>query len=164
MRKLLVLLACVAASGAAQAQIKCWTDANGKRVCGDVPPPGAKTTTIRAPSSGPGAPAPAPAAAVKDGEAAKDSKKGPMTPAEQEADYKKRQAEAQKAAEKSAAERKQQEAKRENCARARAALAQLESGQRIRRYNARGEPYFLEDAQLAQETAKARQEAVEACK
>ena len=164
MRKMLVFVILAAAGAAfsltAQAQIKCWNDANGKRVCGDVPPPGAKVTTIRAPA----APPPPPATASKDGAAVKDAKKGPMTPAEREAEYKKRQAEAQKAAEKAALEEKNAQAKRENCERASAALRQFESGQRIQRTNAQGERYYLDDAQLAQEAARARQEQQEACK
>jgi hypothetical protein len=161
MRKILVFVSLCAAAGAAQAQIKCWNE-GGRRVCGDAPPAGAKVTTIKTPSAG----QPSPAAAAKDGaaDAAKDEKKGPMTAAEREADAKKRQAEEKKAAEKAALEQKNKVAKAENCQRAKAALAQFESGQRIRRVNDKGEPYYLEDAQLAQETAKARQEAAEACK
>jgi hypothetical protein len=161
MRKTLLFLVFAVAAGSAQAQIKCWNE-NGKRVCGDAPPAGAKVTTLRAPSAGQAEPAPAAAEGAK-GAASKDAKKGPLTPAEQEADYKKRQADSQKAAEKAAAEKKSQEAKLENCERAKAALRQFESGQRISRTNDKGERYFLEDAQLAQETAKARQTAQEAC-
>ena len=161
MRKILVFLlfAATAAlcSGAAQAQIKCWNE-GGKRVCGDAPPPGAKVTTLKG-SSGPADPAPSPAA--KDGE--KAEKKGPMTPAEREQDYRKRQAEAQKAAEKAATERKDADAKRANCEQARDAVRQLESGQRISRTDAKGERYFLDESQMAQEAAKARQIVQESC-
>lgn len=52
MTKVVALLIGLALAGAAQAQIKCWTGANGKRVCGDVPPPGVRLETPR------GAPAP----------------------------------------------------------------------------------------------------------
>ena len=164
MRKNLVFLLFAAAaavsSGIAQAQIKCWNE-GGRRVCGDAPPPGAKVTTIQG-SSGPATPAPAPAA--KDGaKDAKAAKKEPMTPAEREQDYRKRQAESQKAAEKLAAESKEADAKRENCDRARDALRTYESGGRVARTDAKGERYFLDEAQLAQETAKARQAAKEAC-
>jgi hypothetical protein len=161
MRKIisfLMLLALSLASAAVQAQIKCWTE-SGKRVCGDNPPPGAKVTTIKG-STSPADPAPAAKDAAKDGKAAK---RGPLTPAEQEQDYRKRQAEAQKAAEKSDAERKNAEAKRENCERSKEALRNLESGQRIMRTDAKGERYFLDDAQIGQETAKARQAAQDSC-
>ncbi|MEW6690029.1 MAG: DUF4124 domain-containing protein, partial [Pseudomonadota bacterium] len=47
-------------------------------------------------------------------------------------------------------------AKQENCERSRESLRVLESGQRIARTDARGERYYLDDAQIAQEMAKAR--------
>lgn len=146
MRTTTLFLALALAAGAAQAQIKCWNDAQGKRVCGDAPPPGARVTTIKSPSG------PAPAPASKDAAA----KRGPLTPAEQEQAYRKRQAEAQKAAEKAAQEEKDAAAKQENCERSRESLRVLESGQRIARTDARGERYYLDDAQIAQEMAKAR--------
>ena len=161
MRKVLVsvILAAGAAafSFAAQAQIKCWNDANGKRVCGDAPPAGAKVTTINTPS---GPAAPAPAAGAKD---AKAASKGPLTPAEQAQDFRKRQADEQKATEKAAEEKRAADAKRDTCNRAREALTQLESGQRIARTDASGERYFLDDNQIAAEAAKARQVAKDAC-
>jgi hypothetical protein len=160
MAKILFCLAFAAFAGAAQAQIKCWNEA-GKRVCGDAPPPGAKVTTLGAPAAGSAAPA-APKDAAKAG--AKDAKKGPLTPAEQEQEYRKRQAEAEKAGAKAAEEQRNAEAKRANCAQARQALVELESGQRISRINpATGERYFLEESQIAQEAAKARQAIQTAC-
>jgi septal ring-binding cell division protein DamX len=136
----------------AQAQIKCWTDANGKRVCGDAPPAGAKVTTLKNPSS---APAPA-AAASKDGKDAKDAKKGPMTPAEVEQDFRKRQADAEKASAKADLEAKEAATKKSNCASAQDTLRSMESG-RVQRIDAKGERVYLDDAQVQQETVKARQ-------
>jgi len=153
MRKTLLFLAFSLVAGAAQAQIKCWNQ-DGKRVCGDAPPPGAKVTTLRGAASG-GDPVPAPAT--------KDARKGPLTPAEQEQEYRKKQAESQKTAEKQAAENKSTEAKRYNCAQAREAVITYESGQRIMRVRPDGERYFLEDAQIAQELAKSRQLVQENC-
>lgn len=147
MRRTLLLLAFSLAAGVAQAQIKCWNQ-DGKRVCGDTPPPGAKVTTLRGAASG-ADPVPAPAT--------KDARKGPLTPAEQEQEYRKKQAESQKAAEKQAAENKSAETRRYNCAQAREALTTYESGQRIMRVRPDGERYFLDDAQIAQELAKTRQ-------
>lgn len=160
MRKILLILAFSVASGAAQAQIKCWNE-GGKRVCGDTPPPGAKVTTLRGPASGQAEPPPA--AAAKDG-AKKAEKKGPLTPAEQEQEYRKRQDEAAKASAKAAEEQRNAEAKKANCAQARQALVELESGLRISRINpATGERYFLEESQIAQEAAKAREAIRTAC-
>ena len=144
----LAFLAAVAA-GSALGQIKCWNE-GGKRVCGDAPPAGAKVTTIRGTS--PGA---APAA----GEAAK----GAPSAADQEQEYRKRQQEAQKAAEKTAADERERAAKQENCERARQQLRSLDSGARIRRFDAKGEPYFLEDAQREAESARLRQQVSQHC-
>lgn len=154
MRKIIFMLAIACAAGTAHAQIKCWNDANGKRVCGDAPPPGARVTTIRTPTPG----EPAPAAAAKKDAAGKDAKKrGPLTPAEQEQEYRKRQAEAQKSAAKAEDERKDAETKRENCENAKEAVRVLQAGGRIPRMDSKGERYYLDDAQIAQELAKARQ-------
>ena len=158
MRKTLLILAFTVIAGPAQAQIKCWTE-NGKRVCGDTPPAGAKTTTIRTESSS----GMSPPAAAK-GAAKEDEKKGPLTAAEKEAEAKKQQAEDKKKAEKAEIDKKNELARRENCERAGAAMRQLESGQRIQRFDAKGERYFLEDSQREAETARARQTQQEACK
>lgn len=155
MRKTLFFLLATLAAGAAQAQIKCWNE-SGRRVCGDAPPAGAKVTTLKAPSGPAG-----PAATSRD-PAPKTAKTGPLTPAEQEQEYRKRQAEERKAAEKQAAETQSAELKRENCSRAQEALRTFESG-RVARTDAKGERYFLDDAQIAQETAKARQVAQDSC-
>lgn len=160
MRKILLILALSMAAGAAQAQIKCWNE-GGKRVCGDAPPPGAKVTTLRGPASGQAEPVPA--AAAKDG-AKKAEKKGPLTPAEQEQEYRKRQDESAKASAKVAEEQRNAEAKKANCAQARQALVELESGLRISRINpTTGERYFLEESQIAQEAGKAREAIRTAC-
>ena len=73
-----------------------------------------------------------------------------------------RQLDAQKAADKDGEEKKIADAKRENCERANEALRSYESG-RVARTDAKGERYFLDDAQLAQERAKARQIAQDSC-
>jgi hypothetical protein len=158
MRQTLIVLLLSFAAGAAQAQVQCWTTKEGKRECGDVPPPGAKVREIRAPS----APAPAPAPAAKDG-AAKDAKKGPPTIADKEQDFRKRQIEAEKAREKEDKERADAAAKRDNCARAQDSLRAMESGQRIARTNAQGERYYLDEAQVAAEAARARQQVQQLC-
>jgi hypothetical protein len=157
MRRILVFLVLAAAAGVAQAQIKCWTDASGKRACGDAPPPGAKVTTLKA------APAPEapPATASKD--ARKDARKGPLTPAEQEQEYRKRQQEAQKAAAKADEEQKAAQAKIENCNRARGALRTLEAGERVAITDAKGERYFLNEAEIARQTEVARKQVSEWC-
>lgn len=170
MRKTLLFVAvaiAAASAGPVQAQIKCWTE-GGKRVCGDNPPAGAKVNSIPGTTtSAPPAPAPAPSAkdaapAAKDA-AAKDEKKGPLTAAEREQDYRKRQAESQKAADKAAAEQRERAAKQDACEQAKAAVRSYETGQRVARTDDKGERYFLDDAQIAQERMKARQGVQKAC-
>jgi len=151
MLRVLVLGLMLAFAAAASAQLYRWVDKDGKVRYSDTPPPGAKATTLRPP---PGSSAPPPAA----GDAAsKGARKGPMTPAEQEADFRKRQVDAQKAREKDDQAGRDGQAKQDNCARARETLSSLESGQRIARTNANGERYYVDDDQRAAETEKARQ-------
>jgi hypothetical protein len=138
MKHALVLLASMLLALSAQAQTYKWVDKDGKVRYGDVPPP-----------------------AAKEGKAAK---KGPLTPAERDQEFRKRREEAAKASADAERERKEQAAKQENCQRAREYLRGLESGQRISRVDAKGERYFLDDATRDQETARARQSVQEACK
>jgi hypothetical protein len=149
-----ICLALLLAASTAFAQMYRWVDKDGKVRYGDTPPPGAKTSAIKAPQSASAAPA----------TAAKDAKKGPLTAAEQEKDYRKRQAEASKAADKADAERRAQAERNEVCARTRESLSTLESGQRIARTDASGERYYMDENQVAQEITKARQSVQQACK
>ena len=115
--------------------------------------------------SGSAAPPPAPAAASKDAkkDAKKDAQKGPLTPAEQAQEFRKRQEEAQKAQAKADQERQDKAARNEACQRTREYLATLESGARIQRTNPSGERYYLDENQVAQEVAKARESMQKAC-
>jgi hypothetical protein len=148
MERLFIAALALAFAAAAAAQQFKWTDQNGKVQYGDVPPPGVKATRLKPPPAG-SAPAPA----------AKKSDKA-LSP---EAAYRKRQEDAQKEREKETQSEQQAAAKRDNCARAQESLRALESGQRISRTDAKGERYFLEDADVAKETARARQLAQESC-
>ena len=159
----LVLLAAgmILAAGAGAQQYK-WTDSSGRVQYGDVPPPGVKVTRLRSSSGGYGPPVEAaPAADAKD--AAKAAPKGPLTPAEQEAAFRKRQQDAAKDRDKQAAADQQAAAKRQNCANAQENLRALESGGRIQRTDAKGERVYLGDEEIAQETARARALAQRAC-
>ena len=160
MRPFCIFLALLLASGTAFAQMYRWVDKDGKVRYGDTPPPGAKTSSVRGAPAGGAAPA-APAAASKD---AKDAKKGPLTPAEQEQEYRKRQAESRKAAEKADAEKQAKSELSESCMRSREYLSTLNSGQRIARTNPSGERYYMDEHQVAQEVAKAEQAVQKSCK
>jgi hypothetical protein len=156
MRKTLLFAAALAFAAAATAQQYKWVDRNGRTQYGDAPPPGVKATPLRGPA-GPAAP---PSASATDAA----TRKGPMTPAEMEADFRKRKLEAEKAQEKQAAASQEAAAKKENCQRAQAYLQTLESGQRIARTDAKGERYYLEDADIAREKTEARQSVQSWCK
>ena len=135
------LIALLAAAAGASAQQYRWTDANGRVQYGDVPPPGANATALRGGAS----PASQPAAQKS------------QSPGDLDAQFRKRQQEASEAREKQAKAEEQAQQKKENCARAQGSLRQLESGARIGAVDAKGERYYLDEAQVAQETAKARE-------
>ena len=151
----LLLFALFLAAAGASAQTYKWVDRNGRMQYGDTPLPGVNATALRGPSSGP---ATEPEPQVK-----LEAKKGPLTPAEQEAQFRKRKEEAEKSRQKQAQAAEEAAAKKENCALAQNQVRTLESGQRIARTDAKGERYFLDDAQVAQEAAKARQAVQQWC-
>jgi hypothetical protein len=154
-----MLAVMLAFAAMASAQMYRWVDKDGRvHYTATPPPPGTKARTLRSPA----APAAAADDAAKDA-GAKDARKGPLTPAEQEQEFRKRQLEAQKAREKEALAAKDAEAKQENCARAREALRTIESGQRISRTNAQGERYYLDDDARASETEAARRAVQDWC-
>jgi hypothetical protein len=105
------------------------------------------------PATAPGAAAPAP-------EVKKDTARA-STPGQGAG---KRQEDAQKEREMQAKAEQDAQIKRENCVRAQEYLRTMESGQRISRTDSKGERYYLDDAQIAQETAKARESVQQWCK
>jgi hypothetical protein len=160
MMRLLVLGSMLVFTALASAQMYRWVDKDGRVHYTATPPPaGVKARTLQAPVA---PPPPVSDDAAKDA-GAKDARKGPLTPAEQEQEFRKRRLEAQKAAEKEALAAKEAETKRENCTRAREALATFESGQRISRANAQGERYYLDDNAHAREADAARRAVQDWC-
>jgi len=151
LRVLICALSLAFAAGAA-AQAYRWVDKDGKVRYGDTPPPGVKASPLQLPQGG-GANVVSPPADA----AGKAANKGPLTPAEQDAEYRKRQADAQKSRDKEDQAQRDAAAKQDNCKRARESLAALESGQRVSRYTAEGERYYLDDSVREAETAKARE-------
>lgn len=158
LRVLVCMLSLACATGAA-AQAYRWVDKDGKVRYGDTPPPGVQARQLQLPKSGGASVAPAAPDA-----AAKAAKKGPLTPAEQEKDYRKRQADAQKAAAKAEQEQKDAQTRIDNCNRAQAALRTLQTGQRVVTTDARGERYYLNDEEIARQTAVAQQQVSDWCK
>ena len=161
------LVLCVALP--ASAQMYKWVDANGKVQYSDKPPPSnVKTEKLRAPPPAPvpsAAPSGSAAAGETKGGAPKDAvKSAPRTAAEQEQAFRKRQLDAAKAQDEEGQKQAEARDKAENCKRAKAALASLQIGGRQMRIDDKGERVFLEDQQIAQETAKAQQDVAAACK
>lgn len=144
MRKIIVtglaVVGVAIAAAGAHAQAYRWTDANGHTQFGDVPPPGVHATPIALPAS------PAPGA----------GEKAPLTPAQEEQQFRKRQLDRQKADDKAAQDREQAATKAQNCSSARESLRLLQSGQRVARLDAKGERYYIDDAQRAQEASRAQ--------
>jgi|SRR5688572_30209929 len=143
MRKALILITSLVFAGSAAAQYR-WVDKNGRVQYGDTPPTGASASALRPP----------PAAT---------SDKAPPTNAEKEADFRKRQMQADGERQKQALTEREAKDKRENCAQAKDAVRTLESGGRIARVDDKGERYFLDEAQIAQEAARARQAVQQWC-
>ena len=150
MKKALLIIASIGFAATALAQQYKWVDENGRVRYGDVPPPGVKATPLRPPPPGVSSQAPA---AKKDGDR-------PLSP---EAAFRKRQEDAAKERDKQSKADQEAQQKRENCLRAQDALRTLETGQRVARTDAKGERYYLADALVAQETARARQSVREWC-
>lgn len=134
---------------AAPAQVYTWRDASGKTHYSDTPPPGVDARKIR-----PGAQS-----------GATSSGGTPVrSTAEQEMEFRKRQAEAAKAKAKADQEKSDAEEGKRNCEEARKQLNALESGQRMARLNEAGEAIPLDDEMRAQEIAKARKSVQSWCK
>jgi hypothetical protein len=166
MKKLVSLLAALALAliyGAAQAQQFKWVDKNGKTQYGDAPPAGVKATPLK----GPATPPPPPAAKKDDkGDGkgdAKSAKKGPLTPAEQDAEFRKRRIEEDKQREQAAKKEQEKQARADNCVQSRSSLRALESGERISRTDEKGERYFLDDKQRAADVVRAQKSVQENC-
>ena len=143
----------------AQAQVYKCADASGNIAYSQIPCP---ANTKREPISKGGIP-PAPATAPAEGAAGKAAKGGPVTPAEQEQAFRKRQQEQAKAAKDADQKSAEVQAKEANCNNARSRLAQYEIGGRITQISPQGERYYMDDAQIDSEKARARADVSRFC-
>lgn len=148
-----------------QAQMYKWTDANGKVQYSDKPPPaGAQATPLKNRSSSVTAPPEASPTGVKGMEkidaktSATVKSTKPLTTAEQEQAFRKRKLDDEEGQKKSQEKLALETKKQENCANSKGNLITMESGTRQARVDAKGERYFLDDAQIQAEVAKARQQ------
>jgi len=108
--------------------------------------------------------APAAAPADASGQPAKgDAKSGPKSPADQEQAFRKRQADAAKAAKETDQQNAQAQIKTQNCDSARQRLAQYDIGGRISRIDQNGERYYMDDAQINSAKAQAQADVSKWC-
>ncbi len=147
------------AVSSAQGQVRKCVDAAGKVTYTQDPCP-ANTKPGAISRSVIQAPAAAPAESAAKG-AAKSA--APKNAAEQEQAFRKRQQDQAKAAKESEQKSAEAQRKEENCRNARERLTQYEIGGRQTRINAQGERYYLEDAQIEQEKARARADVAQSC-
>ncbi len=154
MRQLLIIVLMLMVATVTNARVSKWVDAEGKVHYSDQPPPStAKSQKNLDIQTSPASPIATP-----------DSKGGAKSLAERELESRKRRAEAEEAAAKQAEEKKDAQRKQENCAQARNQLQALQEGQRMVKYNEKGERVFLEDSARPQAIEEAKRAADSWCK
>jgi hypothetical protein len=155
---------------AASAQWK-WRDGNGQINISDLPPP--RGIPERDILERPGPPGTRPAAATPPASttaaaadaAASPAKTGADAPrVDPELEARRRAAEQEQAARQRTADAKLAARRAENCKAARSHLAALESGQRLVRFNEKGEREFLDDDQRATEMKRAKEAIASDCR
>lgn len=140
----------VLAAGTASAQVYKCVDSSGKTVYLQSPcPPGQSSKVIRATPP-----------ATQEAPAAKPGDKPPLTP---EQAFQKRQKDREEAEKKAGDQQAEARRKQEACQQAREQLARFDSGVRIASVDAKGERYYLDEAQLAQEKARAQASVTQWC-
>jgi hypothetical protein len=145
-----LLLAGALTVAQAQAQIYKCVDSSGKTVYGQSPcPVGADSSVL---SRKPPAVADSPA-----------SKPAANSTAEQDMGFRKRQQERADAEKKAGEQDAEVKRKQGECQRAREQVAQYAIGGRISRMDDKGERYFLDDDQVAKETARAQADVARLC-
>jgi hypothetical protein len=147
MKRFLLTAASVLFALAAQAQIYQWQDENNRTVISDLPPSGKVRQQRKIETETPTANAPT-----------------GKTMADREMEFRKRQKDSREAAEKAEKEQRMDVQRKEDCEASRRALQVLESGERLALRDSKGERYFIDDAQRAQEIAKVREAVQVHCK
>ena len=173
MRKHLIfslLMLSTAGASLSHAQIYQWKDSSGKTVISDSPPPASirqsRTIGTASPASkttDKGAD-PEKASEANQEKAVANEPAKPLTLAEKEAEFRKRQQEAKEKAERDASERAAQQARRENCEAATNNYRLLQSDTPVSQVNAKGELVTLSTNQRQQELERTRKIMQESCK
>ena len=137
-----------------------WIDEKGVKQFSDMPPPtNVPASHILKQPSGTLSKSTTTSDADQPGETAKPASaqtKGPMTTAEQNAEFKKRRAEQTEKEKKATEQAKHDADKAANCDRARSYLRSLETGERIARTDTNGERTYLSDEQKNHELQETR--------
>ena len=156
----LAILLALTATTPALAQWK-WRDKNGHVTVSDRPPPRdvADQDILQRPNV-----VARPAAVVASAAEPAASAAAPRLMVDKDLEAKKRNAEAEQLAKTKAEEEKLNVQRAENCRRARAQMAAIDSGQRMARFNDKGEREVLDDAGRAAEARRAREVMASECK
>ena len=166
------IVALAGLAGQAGAETYIWKDANGKTIIPDSPPPRAAKAPARS-SDGDGKNSgyalPTDKADAAQGKNTQANGNGapttaPKTMADKDLEFRKRQLENRDKEEKAAQEAQDKARRQEECKRASEYLAALQNGQRIARFNDKGEREIIDDAQRDSEIARSRQSVNELCK
>lgn len=164
---LLSFFAALLLAAPAHAQWK-WRDASGKLQYSDLPPPAG--TPDKEILQRPAPPARLTVSVVPPASAASAAAQRPAAPASQaDVDAARQKREQEQEVARIREKAKQDEARvaeqrRDNCQRAQAGLRNLQSGTRLTRTNEKGERVFMDEAQVAAETQRARQVIASECR
>ena len=153
MKRIILLCTALAATFIALpagAEIYQWTDASGKKVISDKPPPG-QLPQVKEPNTEAAEPGEPQNEVSANSEAKKEK-----TWADREMEFRQRKLEQAEKQEKAKQEAAAADEKKAYCDGERRRLKSLESGIRIATMNDKGEREFMEDAQRAKEVEKAR--------
>lgn len=132
-------------------EVRVWKDASGQTHYSDLPPPGVDAKPL---DSG----------ILPPGGSTEETGKAGKSLADQELEFRKRRAERMEQESKQADETVRKDKLARQCADARRQLAALESGQRVGKFNDRGEREILDDKQRETEAERLREALAERCK
>jgi hypothetical protein len=147
MKRFALIVAALLAAAAVHAQVFEWKDETGKTHYSDMPPPGNVRELRKIESAPPVTGSPT-----------------QKTAADREMEFRKNLKDSQEKTEKASKQQAAAAERNENCDNARRQLQLLESGERIALRDDKGERYYMDDAQRAQEIVKARQAVQSSCK
>jgi len=155
MRSVSLLVLAMMIAGPAAAQVYEWRDAQGQLQYSDLPPLGVDAKVVY-PTLKP--------VGVDDKAGAAPAAAKPKTLAEKELEFRQRRAEAAEAQAKAEQDSSQAVERQRACEQARNQLGALRSGQRIARFNSKGEREYLDDAGRADEIERTQKFADSVCK